>query len=137
MTSREERRQLQNMQRFKKELAKHGVMSKIKHTGSGNDSAAAPTHLSTLIMLIRHGETAWNLERRLQGQSDAPLNKTGAMQAQRVGVHVSSLGVQAVYSSDLSRAEDTAAAIARAASLPNVPTPILRVHVQQRLRIIL
>jgi len=95
-------------------------MSKIKHTGSGNDSAAAPTHLSTLIMLIRHGETAWNLERRLQGQSDAPLNKTGAMQAQRVGVHVSSLGVQAVYSSDLSRAEDTAAAIARAASLPNV-----------------
>lgn len=68
---------------------------------------------STRIIAIRHGETAWNVDTRLQGHLDIALNARGQWQAQRVGLALADEDIGAVYSSDLSRAFQTAQAIAR------------------------
>ncbi len=70
--------------------------------------------MTTELILIRHGETAWNLERRMQGQTDTPLSDRGRAQAEAVGQRLAHYPFAALYSSDLARAWDTAAAIARA-----------------------
>lgn len=72
----------------------------------------------TRLLVIRHGETAWNLETRIQGHIDIPLNETGRWQAERVAQALADESLQAVYSSDLLRARDTAAAVARTQDLP-------------------
>lgn len=66
------------------------------------------------LILIRHGETNWNRERRMQGQTDTPLSERGRAQAEAVGQRLARHPFSALYSSDLARAWDTAAAIARA-----------------------
>ena len=66
----------------------------------------------TIIYLIRHGETMWNREKRLQGHIDIGLNERGHSQAKQIGQHLSNRPIAAVISSDLSRAMDTAQAIA-------------------------
>jgi probable phosphoglycerate mutase len=71
----------------------------------------------TRILAIRHGETAWNKDRRLQGQLDIPLNDTGRWQAARAAAALSDEAIAAVYSSDLARAHETASAIAQALGL--------------------
>ncbi|MCL5968090.1 MAG: histidine phosphatase family protein [Betaproteobacteria bacterium] len=71
----------------------------------------------TRILAIRHGETAWNRDNRIQGQLDIELNMTGRWQAERTAEALRGEALGAVYSSDLSRAADTAAAIARAQGL--------------------
>jgi len=73
---------------------------------------------ATRILAIRHGETAWNKDTRIQGQIDIPLNETGHWQAERAGAALRDEPVSAIYSSDLSRALQTAQAIARALGLP-------------------
>jgi probable phosphoglycerate mutase len=70
--------------------------------------------MHTELILIRHGETAWNRERRMQGQTDTPLSEVGRAQAEAVGQRLAQHPFAAIYSSDLARAWDTAAAIARA-----------------------
>jgi probable phosphoglycerate mutase len=67
---------------------------------------------ATRIIAIRHGETAWNVDTRIQGQLDIGLNETGRQQAQRVARALASESIQAIYASDLLRAWDTADAIA-------------------------
>lgn len=69
---------------------------------------------ATRIIAIRHGETAWNVDTRIQGQLDIGLNETGRQQARRVARALTGEPIQAIYSSDLSRAWDTARAIADA-----------------------
>lgn len=72
----------------------------------------------TRILAIRHGETAWNTEARIQGHLDVPLNDTGLWQAQRVATALQHEPVAAIYASDLSRAAQTATAIGDALGLP-------------------
>ncbi|MBL8350580.1 MAG: histidine phosphatase family protein [Burkholderiaceae bacterium] len=80
----------------------------------------------TRVVAIRHGETAWNAEARLQGQLDIPLNPRGHAQAATLGEALRDEGLAAVYSSDLSRAWQTAQALAGALGLPLAAEPGLR-----------
>ncbi|RJG02229.1 histidine phosphatase family protein [Noviherbaspirillum sedimenti] len=66
----------------------------------------------TEILLIRHGETDWNTERRLQGHLDIALNAEGVRQAQALGRALRGEALDAIFSSDLGRARQTAQAIA-------------------------
>jgi len=75
------------------------------------------TDAVTRLIAVRHGETAWNRESRIQGHTDIPLNDIGLWQADRVGAAVAQEGIQAIYSSDLQRAHLTAQSIARAAGV--------------------
>jgi probable phosphoglycerate mutase len=85
---------------------------------------------ATRILAIRHGETAWNVDTRIQGQLDIGLNDTGVWQARRVGHALRDEDIHVIYSSDLGRAFQTAHAIAhapaRAKPVPLIPTPDLR-----------
>ena len=74
--------------------------------------------VATRIIAVRHGETDWNVETRIQGQLDIGLNDKGVWQAQRAGRALAEESVDAVYSSDLSRANATAQAIAEHAPQP-------------------
>lgn len=62
----------------------------------------------TRLVLVRHGETAWNAEHRVQGQLDVPLNDTGRRQAQAVASVLARERFAAIYASDLGRARQTA-----------------------------
>jgi len=68
---------------------------------------------TTTLCLIRHGETAWNAERRLQGHTDIPLNAKGAVQARQMAQALKNikLSFDFLYTSDLKRAADTAHAV--------------------------
>ncbi len=68
--------------------------------------------MTTEIILIRHGETAWNAERRLQGHIDIPLNAEGEQQARALGASLQHTPLAAIISSDLQRAQQTAQAVA-------------------------
>jgi len=82
--------------------------------------------MNTELILIRHGETAWNRERRMQGQTDTPLSDVGRAQAQAVGRRLAQHSFAALYSSDLLRAWNTAAAIAQASGHEIRREPALR-----------
>jgi broad specificity phosphatase PhoE len=69
------------------------------------------------IVLWRHGQTDWNIENRFQGHSDIPLNDVGFRQAERAAPLLMALKPSRIISSDLIRAEQTAAALARISQL--------------------
>lgn len=69
------------------------------------------------IILIRHGETDYNKERRIQGWLDIPLNTTGHQQGLEIAQKLANHQVHALYSSDLSRAQQTAQYLAKALKL--------------------
>ena len=75
----------------------------------------------TRIIAVRHGETAWNVDTRIQGQLDIPLNDKGQWQAAQLGRILEGEEVDAIYSSDLMRAFETALAIAKPSGV-NVQT---------------
>ena len=62
----------------------------------------------TRIIAIRHGETAWNVDTRIQGQLDIPLSANGRWQAERLAVALRGEPIKAIYASDLARAWETA-----------------------------
>lgn len=72
---------------------------------------------SQRIVLWRHGQTDWNIENRFQGHSDIPLNSVGHRQAERAAPLLLSLKPSKIVSSDLIRAQQTAAALATLSNL--------------------
>ena len=73
--------------------------------------------IATRILAIRHGETDWNVDARIQGQLDIGLNEQGHWQARRMAQSLAHESLSAVYASDLSRAWDTAVPLAQAHGL--------------------
>ncbi|OYT85561.1 MAG: histidine phosphatase family protein [Burkholderiales bacterium PBB6] len=80
----------------------------------------------TRIIALRHGETAWNVETRLQGQLDIPLNERGLEQARRAALALVDDAPEVLISSDLSRAYATAQAVAAVTGLPLITDAGLR-----------
>lgn len=78
------------------------------------------------LLLIRHGETAWNAEHRIQGRLDVPLSTTGVWQTGRLAERLAGEAIDAVISSDLARAWMTGAPLADARGLTMVPDARLR-----------
>jgi 2,3-bisphosphoglycerate-dependent phosphoglycerate mutase len=78
------------------------------------------------LILVRHGVTAWNRERRFQGQIDTPLSAEGLEQARLAARRLAREPIVAVYSSNLARAWQTAEPIAESLRLPVVSEPGLR-----------
>ena len=62
----------------------------------------------TQLIIIRHGETEWNLEGRIQGHMDSPLTESGRAQAEAIATRLQTVEVNALYSSDRGRAYSTA-----------------------------
>jgi probable phosphoglycerate mutase len=81
---------------------------------------------ATRIIAVRHGETAWNVDARIQGQLDIGLNDTGRWQARRVGEALAAEEITAVYSSDLGRAHQTAQSISEVKGVPVIAEEGLR-----------
>lgn len=82
--------------------------------------------LTTRLCLVRHGETAWNAQRRLQGHTDIPLNARGLAQAEAAARALQHTPLRHIYASDLVRAADTARLIAAPHGLAVTLTPRLR-----------
>jgi probable phosphoglycerate mutase len=80
----------------------------------------------TKLILIRHGETAWNAVRRLQGHIDIGLNEEGLRQARALGRALADTPFHAIIASDLQRAAQTAAAVAQGRALTVQQDPALR-----------
>ena len=78
------------------------------------------------VYLVRHGETQWNAERRIQGQSDSPLTEKGVQQAWQVAERARTLGITHVITSDLGRTQQTARIIADACGCDVMLEPRLR-----------
>ncbi len=87
-----------------------------------------PYPQATRIIAIRHGETDWNVEARIQGSIDIGLNAKGRWQAQQVAQALADEELAALYTSDLQRASDTA----RALAVVRGCTPTLKVGLRER-----
>lgn len=74
--------------------------------------------MKTRFLLVRHGETDWNKEKRCQGWTDIPLNETGILQAKNISKQIKKEDFSAVYTSDLKRAFQTAQIINESLHLP-------------------
>ena len=80
----------------------------------------------TEIIIIRHGETEWNKTGRFQGHSDVPLSAEGRAQAAALGRNLALDHVDAIYASDLTRAMETAAPLAKRFGFEVISDPLLR-----------
>jgi glucosyl-3-phosphoglycerate phosphatase len=78
------------------------------------------------VLVWRHGQTAWNSQRRFQGQLDIPLDDVGREQAARAATLLAGFAPSAIVSSDLVRARDTAQALSDVTGLPVATDPRLR-----------
>lgn len=87
---------------------------------------APPFTAGRRLVLLRHGQTAWNLEGRAQGHTDVSLDATGHAQAARVAPLLAGYGAVALWSSDLRRARETAAYVEAATGLRAATDPRLR-----------
>src|SRR5690349_8413010 len=78
------------------------------------------------LFIFRHGETDWNVEERFQGHLDIPLNDNGRNQARELGQKMKHFGLEAIFSSDLCRASETAQIVAQSINVPIFKDPRLR-----------
>ena len=83
----------------------------------------------TALVLIRHGETDWNVAGRYQGQADPPLNSLGLEQAHQLAEELESSPFDVMYTSPLQRAAQTAKIIAEALEIPLFEEPrLMEIH---------
>ena len=83
----------------------------------------------TTLVLIRHGETDWNVEGRYQGQADPPLNARGLAQARQLAAELREVGLDVLYTSPLRRALQTAQILAQALQVPlHVEPRLMEIH---------
>ena len=82
--------------------------------------------MPTTLLLVRHGETDWNADGRLQGHTDRPLNEYGRRQARELASRLAGEGADALYASDLARARETAEIVGVELGLPVVLDADLR-----------
>lgn len=87
-------------------------------SGSVSTPDPSPVERRTRVVLWRHGQTDWNAQGRFQGQTDIGLDSTGRAQARRAATSLARLEPTSIVSSDLSRAHDTARALAEVTGLP-------------------
>jgi broad specificity phosphatase PhoE len=80
----------------------------------------------TIILLARHGQSDWNAARRWQGRADRPLTEKGREQARALAERLAHIELEAIYSSNLRRASETAQAVAAEQGLDVVELPELR-----------
>jgi broad specificity phosphatase PhoE len=80
----------------------------------------------TALLLVRHGETDWNADGRLQGHTDRPLSDFGRRQARQLAEDLAEEKLDAIYASDLSRARETAEIVGARLGLAVVIDPDLR-----------
>ena len=80
----------------------------------------------TTLILVRHGETDWNAQQRFQGHADPSLNDAGRRQARELADELATAGIDAIYTSDLLRARETAEIIGTRVGLPVEPLASLR-----------
>lgn len=80
----------------------------------------------TILALVRHGQTDWNLQGRYQGQADPPLNAAGINQARQLAESLAGRSFDALYASSLQRARATAEIIAGRLGLPVLIDPRLK-----------
>ncbi len=100
---------------------------RVPRTAGGEDGLPEyATAEGTHLVLVRHGETEWNRDRRIQGHTDIALSAVGHEQARRVSARLAREPIQAIYASDLLRATESAAPLGAALSLPVHTTPLLR-----------
>lgn len=78
------------------------------------------------VFLVRHGETEWNVQRRIQGHSDSPLTQSGIDQAKQVAARLKNEGITHIIASDLGRTQQTAKLIAEACGCEVIADPRLR-----------
>jgi probable phosphoglycerate mutase len=93
--------------------------------GCGQDTDY-PSREMTELLLVRHGETDWNRDERFQGHADPPLNDTGRAQARALANDLGRERIDAIYTSDLARARETAELIAEGVGVPFILEPRLR-----------
>lgn len=82
--------------------------------------------MTTTILLIRHGQTDWNLNGRWQGHTDVPLNQTGIEQAEALAQRLADWPISHLYSSDLQRASQTAVILGEKLGIEPMVDPIWR-----------
>ncbi|MCP5096041.1 MAG: histidine phosphatase family protein [Chloroflexi bacterium] len=82
--------------------------------------------MTTTLLLIRHGQTDWNVAGRWQGHADIPLNETGKAQANALAERLADWPIKAIYSSDLMRCVQTATAVSNTTGITPIYNPIWR-----------
>jgi broad specificity phosphatase PhoE len=95
-------------------------------SAGGAHSAAAPvltSLMSTIVLLVRHGETDWNRSGRIMGSRPVPLNQNGLTQAARLALRLTALPAPALYSSPVVRARQTAEILASTLHVPVIEEP--------------
>jgi 2,3-bisphosphoglycerate-dependent phosphoglycerate mutase len=81
------------------------------------------------LLLVRHGQSTWNHEHRIQGQSDPPLSDEGRRQAARLGRRLAGRPFAGLYSSDLARAVETSSLIGKAVGIePSMMSKLREIH---------
>jgi len=91
------------------------------HGYTGTNAPRRTQKIMPLLILLRHGESQWNLENRFTGWVDVPLSPRGEREAREAGEHLQSLPIDQVYTSVLQRAINTAKIALEAAGKPGLP----------------